>query len=83
MNRVTYLLVPAGLVTASVFTAGVLSGDVARTAAVLSAAWLVAGLVGLLVGLRRRATGPVAAELVRTALVSPVDPAVRPIGSAR
>lgn len=52
------LLILAGLVTVSAFTSSVISGDVARTSAVLSATWLVVGLACLLVGLRRRRDRP-------------------------
>lgn len=53
-KHVPEVLVLLGLMTVSGLTSSVISGDVARTSAVLAAVWLVVGLTCLLVGLRRR-----------------------------
>lgn len=54
MSRFTEVLLVLGvLVTVSVFTSSVTTGDVRPVAAVMSAAWLVTGLACLLVAARR------------------------------
>lgn len=55
MSRFTEALLVLGvLVTVSVFTSSVTTGDVRPVAAVLAAAWLVTSLACLLVAARRR-----------------------------